>query len=386
MPCALNNTHWGNTRWYSGSGIYRHVWLTVTEPLHVAHWGTYVTTPQVSENQAQVIVQTTVRNDFDAPQNGTLTTQIVDSDGKVVAAQDAPLELAEHGECLAYQAISVAQPKLWTPETPALYKVASSVKNGANSVADEYQTTFGIRALKYSVENGMQLNGKTIKLCGGCVHHDNGCLGAAAFDRAEERRVELLKAAGFNFIRTSHNPPSEEFLDACDRLGVLVMDEAFDCWEQGENRFDYNVSFKKWWQRDMDAMLLRDRNHPSVCMWSTGNEIPGKENPNGLRIGKMLADYVRAKDATRAVSNAVNGNTGNDRFIANLDVCGYNYNLNNAGNDHRRVPSRVMTVTESTPNSAFRLLAPRPTVALHHRRLRVDRVGLHRRVGHRRLE
>ncbi len=352
LSVRVDNTHFGNTRWYSGSGIYRHVWLSVTEPVHVAQWGTYVMTPEVSESRAQVLVQTTVRNDSDAPQRGTLTTQIVDGDGTVAATSDTPIELAEHSESMVEQALNVASPKLWTPETPVLYRAVSRVKLG-DAIADEYQTPFGIRTLKYSVENGMQLNGKTIKLCGGCVHHDNGCLGSAAFDRAEERRVELLKAAGFNFIRTSHNPPSEEFLNACDRLGMLVMDEAFDCWEQGKNRYDYNVSFKAWWQRDMDAMLLRDRNHPSVCMWSTGNEIPGKENANGQRIGKMLADYVRTKDTTRAVSNAVDGNTRNDKFIANLDVCGYNYNLNNAANDHRRVPSRVMTVTESFPGAMF---------------------------------
>ena len=210
LAVRVDNTHFGNSRWYSGSGIYRHVWLTVAEPVHMAQWGTYVATPDVSESKAQVLVQTTVRNDSDAPQSGTLTTEIVDGDGKVAAANDTPLELAEHSESMVEQAINVARPKLWTPETPVLYRAVARVKLG-DAIADEYQTPFGMRTLKYSVENGVQINGKTIKLCGGCVHHDNGCLGAAAFDRAEERRVELLKAAGFNAIRTAHNPPSEEF-------------------------------------------------------------------------------------------------------------------------------------------------------------------------------
>jgi beta-galactosidase len=352
LAVRVDNTDFGNTRWYSGSGIYRHVWLNVTEPVHVAQWGTYVATPEASESKARVVVQTAVRNDSDDPQDGILTTQILDSDGKTVATESSPLKIAAKGDATISQTIGVEQPKLWMPETPTLYKAVSSVTVG-NAVSDEYQTPFGIRTLKYSVENGFQINGRTIKLCGGCIHHDNGCLGAAAFDRAEERRIELLKAAGFNAIRSAHNPPSEELLNVCDRLGMLVMDEPFDCWEQGKNTFDYNVSFKQWWQRDMDAMLLRDRNHPSVIMWSIGNEIPGRDNANGLRICKMLADYVRTLDASRAATSAVNWSTSNDSFFANLEVSGYNYNLNNATADHKRVPSRVIVCTESFPNAAF---------------------------------
>jgi beta-galactosidase len=352
IAVRVDNTHFGNTRWYSGSGIYRHVWMNVTNPVHVSQWGTFVTTPEVSESKAQVVVQTKVQNDSDAAKDGTLTTLILDSDGKTVATANSPLKLAAKADGTLVQTISVASPKMWMPETPVLYKAVSRVTvGGADS--DEYLTTFGMRTLKFSLENGLQINGKTIKLCGGCVHHDNGCLGAAAFDRAEERRVELLKAAGFNAIRTAHNPPSEEFLDVCDRLGMLVMDESFDCWEQGKNTYDYNVSFKEWWQRDMDAMLLRDRNHPSVFMWSIGNEIPGRENANGLRICKMLADYVRTLDTTRATTSAVNGSTNIDAFFANLEVGGYNYNLNNAASDHQRAPSRIIVCTESFPNATF---------------------------------
>ncbi|MGA2061205.1 MAG: glycoside hydrolase family 2 TIM barrel-domain containing protein [Thermoguttaceae bacterium] len=352
LAVCADNTHFGNTRWYSGSGIYRHVWLNVTEPVHVAQWGTCVTTPEVSESKARAVVQTVVRNDSDAPQAGTLTTLILDSDGNTVASASSPLQLAAKGDNTISQTMSVAQPKLWMPETPTLYKALSRVTVG-DAVSDEYQTPFGIRTLKYSPENGFQINGRTIKLCGGCIHHDNGCLGAAAFDRAEERRIELLKAAGFNAVRSAHNPPSEELLDACDRLGMLVMDESFDCWEQGKNIYDYSVSFKRWWRRDMDAMVLRDRNHPSVIMWSIGNEIPGRDDANGLRICKMLADYARTLDATRATTSAVNWSMSNDPFFANLEVGGYNYNLENAAADHGRVPSRVIVCTEPFPNAAF---------------------------------
>jgi beta-galactosidase len=352
LAVCVDNTHFGNTRWYSGSGIYRHVWLTVTEPVHVDQWGTYVATPDVSTSKTRVVVQTVVRNDSDSPQDGALITSILDSDGRTVASESAPLKLAAKGDGTISQTINVAQPKLWTPDTPTLYKAVSRVTVG-NAASDEYQTPFGIRSLKYSAENGFQLNGRTIKLCGGCIHHDNGCLGAAAFDRAEQRRIELLKAAGFNAIRSAHNPPSEELLNVCDRLGMLVIDESFDCWEQGKNTFDYSVSFKEWWRRDMDAMLLRDRNHPSVIMWSIGNEIPGRDDANGLRICKMLADYVRTLDITRAAACAVNMSTRNDPFFANLEASGYNYNLNNANADHQRVPSRVIVCTESFPSATF---------------------------------
>jgi beta-galactosidase len=193
-------------------------------------------------------------------------------------------------------------------------------------------------------------------MAGGCVHHDHGPLGAAAFDRAEERRVEILKESGFTAIRTAHNPPSPAFLDACDRLGVLVMDEAFDCWSRGKNPSDYSVAFQDWWQRDIDSMVLRDRNHPSVAMWSIGNEIPERGEPLGAQEAKMLADYLRGLDRTRPVTSALNFVfkwTDTDGFYSALDIGGYNYNLASHAADHKRVPSRVMACTESFPQATF---------------------------------
>ena len=350
-----------NSRWYSGSGIYRHVCLTVTEPVHVAQWGTCVTTPEVSESKAQVVVETTVRNDSDAEQIATLTTRIVDSDGKIpsrpvpdsvrsaTAGENLTLKLPAHGETTVKQTISVARPKLWTPETPVLYKAVSRVAIGT-AVADEYQTPFGVRTLKYSVENGLQINGKTIKLRGGCLHHDLGMLGSASFDRAEERRIELLKASGYNAIRTSHNPPSTAFLDACDRLGVLVMDEAYDCWERTKNPDDYGKYFKDWWQRDLDSMVLRDRNHPSVVLWSIGNE-------RGYVIAKQLSDEVRRLDTTRPVSEAISGFwdqpgrpwSDTEKAFTFLDVGGYNYQVGQYERDHQQFPNRIIVGTESYP-------------------------------------
>src|SRR5581483_4030791 len=206
------------------------------------------------------------------------------------------------------QDIDVSNPILWSPESPVLYRAVTQVlKDG--KVVDEVATTFGIRTLAWSAEKGLLLNGKSIKLIGGSVHHDNGPLGAAAFDRAEERRVELLKGAGYNAVRTAHNIPSPAFLDACDRLGILVLDEPFDTWKAHKVKFDYAGDFDEWWKHDISAMVLRDRNHPSVVIWGIGNEIPGLTVERGRELGKMLADQVRSLDSTRPVTLAFPGTT-----------------------------------------------------------------------------
>jgi beta-galactosidase len=353
LVVKVDNSKQLNSRWYSGSGIYRHVWLTVTDPVHVAPWGVFVTTPEVSSASAKVQVQTMIKNDSDSEQNCNLQTTLLNPSGKSAGVANTQATVPAHGEKTVTVSVAVNSPKLWSPETPSLYR-AVSVVNVNGKAVDQVETPFGIRTIKVSAEKGFELNGKSIELVGGCVHHDNGCLGSAAFDRAEERRIELLKAAGFNAVRTSHNPPSVAFLDACDRLGLLVMDESFDCWERPKNPFDYHLSFADWWQRDMDALVLRDRNHPAVVMWSIGNELPERGNTNGLRIGKMLADYTRSLDPTRFVTAALNGvNPGMDGLFAQLDIGGYNYALRNAPADHTRVPSRVIVCTESLPRATF---------------------------------
>ena len=196
-----------------------------------------------------------------------------------------------------------------------------------------------------------------MKINGGCVHHDNGCLGAAAFNRAEERRVELLKFAGFNAIRTSHNPPSEAFLEACDRLGMMVIDEAFDCWKDSKNKYDYSVYFDNWWQRDLESMVLRDRNHPSIIMWSIGNEIIERKKPEAIETAKMLVNCIHKIDATRPVTSAMTTWDKEwemfDPLFAAQDIGGYNYQLFRAPSDHERVPSRIIVQTESYPRDAF---------------------------------
>jgi beta-galactosidase len=356
ISVRVDNSQQKNCRWYSGSGIYRHVWIIVTDPVHIAHWGVGVTNPEVSADKATIRVTALVKNETNTPQSIVLKTQILGINSKVAAKLQEKVELMAKSEKEIIQTITVLKPLLWATETPNLYEAQVKILKDKNLI-DDTKTTFGIRSLKYSTEKGFQLNGKTVKINGGCVHHDNGCLGAAAFDRAEERRVELLKSAGFNAIRTSHNPPSEAFLDACDRLGMMVIDEAFDGWKEKKNKYDYAMFINDWWQRDIDAMVLRDRNHPSIILWSIGNEIIERKKPEAVETAKMLANEVRKIDPTRPVTSAITTWDKDweilDPLFAAHDIGGYNYQLHRAASDHKRVPSRVIVQTESYPRDAF---------------------------------
>jgi beta-galactosidase len=356
IAVRVDNSQQVNCRWYSGSGIYRHVWMMVTNPLHVAHWGVGISTPEVSSKKAVVQVKILVENQTASPQSIVLKTGLFAPNGKGAGDKQTNLELAANSQKEVTQTISVTNPLLWSTETPVLYAAQVQVLKD-KQVVDNTKTPFGIRSIKFTAENGFQLNGKTIKLNGGCVHHDNGCLGAAAFDRAEERRIELLKAAGFNAVRTSHNPPSEAFLDACDKLGLLVIDEAFDGWREAKNKYDYALYFDQWCKRDVEAMVLRDRNHPSIVMWSTGNEILERKKPEAVEIANMLAGTIKNLDPDRPVTSAMTTwDTAWELFdplMAAHDVCGYNYQLHRATSDHQRVPSRIIVHTESYPRDAF---------------------------------
>lgn len=356
IAVRVDNSQQMNSRWYSGSGIYRHVWMMVADPVHVAHWGVNISTPGVSSKKATVLVKTKVKNETTSAQSIVVKTLLWSKSSKRAGNGQVEVMLPANSEKEITQTIQVSNPMLWTPETPYLYQAQILVLKD-KKVLDDTKTGFGIRSIKFSTENGFQLNGKTVKINGGCVHHDNGCLGAAAFDRAEERKVELLKAGGFNAVRTSHNPPSEAFLDACDKLGLLVMDESFDCWKKGKNTNDYSKYFNQWWQRDLEAMVLRDRNHPSVFMWSIGNEIPERADPDAVKTAQMLSDALKKIDKTRPVTSAIVTNGKNwelfDPLMAAHDIAGYNYNLHSAPDDHERVPSRIIVHTESYPKDAF---------------------------------
>ena len=355
IAVRVDNAQQINSRWYTGSGIYRHVWMRVSDPLHVADWGVAISTPVVSSKMATVQVKTLIKNETALAQNFLLKTQLRSVKSGNAGTHKIKVELAANTEKEIIQTIKVANPLLWAPETPNLYQAQTQLLK-ADRVIDETQTGFGIRSLRFTPENGFQLNGKTVRITGGCVHHDNGCLGAAAFDRAEERKVEQLKAAGFNAVRTAHNPPSEAFLDACDKLGLLVMDEAFDGWRGAKNKYDYSIYFDQWWKRDLETMVLRDRNHPSIFMWSSGNEVSERKTPEAVQTAKMLAAAIKNIDATRPVTSAVviwGEWEVFDPLMAVHDVAGYNYQLHSAPADHKRIPSRVIVQTESYPRDAF---------------------------------
>jgi beta-galactosidase len=358
LAVRVDNSAQPNSRWYSGSGIYRHVRVVVTEPAHVAHWGVFVTTSEATGASAKVSIRTRVANESSADAAVTVETTLFSKAGSKVGSAQSRLNIAVGKDEEAAQEIAVANPSLWSPESPNLYRAVSTIRRDGK-VMDEVVTPFGIRTLAWSAEKGLLLNGKSIKLTGGSVHHDNGPLGAAAFDRAEERRVELLKAAGMNAVRTAHNPPSPAFLDACDRLGLLVLDEPFDTWQAHKVKYDYGSDFEEWWKRDISSMVLRDRNHPSIVIWGIGNEIPELEVERGAALGKQLADQVRALDTTRPLTLAFPGTTTKDTaqaVFSQLDITGYNYNiLPTYKSDHEHLPARLMLTTESWPAKAFPL-------------------------------
>jgi len=356
IAVKVDNSQQPNCRWYSGSGIYRHVWMTVTDPVHVADGGVAVTSSSISADKATVQIKTLVKNETALAQTIVLKARLWNADAKNIGDADKRVELTANSEKEVIQTITVSKPLLWSPETPHLYSARIQLLKN-KKVVDDATINFGIRSIKFTAENGFLLNGKTVKLNGGCAHHDNGCLGAAAFDRAEERKVELLKAAGFNAVRTSHNPPSVAFLDACDKLGLLVIDETFDGWREKKTQYGYAGYFDQWWERDLSAMILRDRNHPSIIMWSTGNEIIERKKPIAVETARMLANAIKKIDSTRPVTSAMTTWDKDweifDSLMAAHDVCGYNYQLHRAQSDHQRVPSRVIVQTESYPVDAF---------------------------------
>ncbi len=346
-----------NSRWYSGSGIYRHVWLKTAAPVHVAQWGTYITTPQVSAISTQVNIRTKVLNESTQSSAVRLVTRIINAAGADVAKTESQHAINAKDTFEFNQTIPVINPQLWSCESPIQYKAVTEIYINGKLTGSE-ENNFGIRTISFDVANGFQLNGKTIKLKGGCVHHDNGPLGSKAYDRAEVRKVALLKASGFNAIRCSHNPPSPAFLAACDSLGMLVIDEAFDMWNYSKTPYDYHLYFKDWWKRDIESMMLRDRNHPCIIMWSIGNEIPEQARNEGVQTAKMLSAYVKSFDSTRAVTAGVNGiNPDKDPFFSTLDVSGYNYAIGGKDDlyetNHERKPGRITFGSESFPLAAF---------------------------------
>ncbi|MGB8368855.1 MAG: beta-galactosidase GalB [Limisphaerales bacterium] len=333
-----------SSRWYPGGGIYRNVWLVKTEPVHVAHWGTYVTTPEVDPKSATVKIQVKLDNDSNAGAIATVKNEIFELDangarGKPIASLTTDgVKIPAHQSQTTEGQITFKNPRLWSIEKPQRYVVVTSIGQDGKPV-DSYETPFGIRTIKFTADNGFLLNGRRVPLNGVCDHHDLGALGAAINTRALERQIQILKEMGCNAIRTSHNPPAPELLDLCDRLGMVVMDESFDCWEHGKTRNDYHLLFDDWHEKDWRAELRRDRNHPSIILWSIGNEINEQGNPSKHWIAAELTAIAHQEDPTRPTTAACNDTrAGYNGFQKDVDVFGYNYKPTQYGRVHDANP------------------------------------------------
>ena len=343
----VDNSEQPNCRWYSGSGIYRHVWLETMPALHIAENGVFVTTPEVSTEKARVQVDVTVQNESQADRNATV---VVGSAQLMVAVKAGESKTVT-------TTLFVNNPRLWSPESPTLYEAKVELKEAGN-VIDNATAKYGIRSFSFDAENGFVLNGKKVLINGACVHHDDGVLGARAFDDAEIRKVRQMKEAGFNLIRTSHNPTTRAFLDACDSIGMLVIDEAFDGWRTQKNPHDYSTVIDSCYREDIHAMVLRDRNHPSVISWSIGNEVIERKDIRVVYTARQMKKTIHELDTTRPVTEALCAWDRDweiyDPHAEVLDVAGYNYMIFKHASDHERDPKRVIWQTESYPRDAFR--------------------------------
>ncbi|TCJ14585.1 DUF4982 domain-containing protein [Flaviaesturariibacter flavus] len=348
-----------SSRWYPGAGIYRNVRLVFTNPVHVQHWGTYITTPEVNNKQATVHIRTGIQNQSGIEKPVTVVTTIFNSSGKQVAANKVTLAVGKEG--VAEQNLAVGNPSLWDIETPYLYRAACTLVVD-NKPVDVFETSFGIRTIAFDSNNGFFLNGRQTKINGVCNHHDLGPLGAAVNYRAIERQLQLLKEMGCNGIRTSHNPPAPELLELCDKMGFVVMDEAFDEWKMAKCKNGYNKLFDQWAEKDLRAMIKRDRNHPSVILWSIGNEIAEQKSPNGAATAKFLVDIAHDEDPTRLTTAAFNSldNAIKNGLADGVDVVGLNYWNYRFAEIHKAHPrwKLIGSETQSTVSSRGEYMFP----------------------------
>jgi beta-galactosidase len=334
IAVRVDNSHQTNCRWYSGSGIYRHTWLLSTNKIHVAHWGTFVSSPQVSKDAATLRISTRISNESGNAARCTLATVVIDRDGNAVQSAETSQDVAAGQEYEFLQQLMVKSPRVWSVADPYLYKARCTVRTQSR-VVDEYDTAIGIREAVFDADRGFLLNGERLKLNGVCLHHDGGSVGAAVPERIWERRLEILKEMGCNAIRTSHNPCAADFLDLCDRMGFLVMNEAFDEWKVPKGQIGpngYANYFDEWYERDVQNFVRRDRNHPSVVLWSAGNEIGDQGSPQGPETLRKLLKVFHSEDPTRMVTAGCDhihsepaSEAASPEFLALLDVVGYNY-------------------------------------------------------------
>lgn len=358
IEVKVDNSRQRNSRWYTGSGIYRHVWLVQTDKMHLEPWALAITTPDVSREEATVNINAGIVNATDIRRKANINIEIVSPDGAHVASKTYTLHPQAGDTLFVRSTFSVEKPMLWSPDSPALYTAIITASGTDGQPIDEISQTFGIRKFDFNANRGLRLNGNPIILNGGCVHHDNGILGAASPDAAEARKVRLMKEAGFNAVRTSHNPPSPAFLDECDRQGLIVIDEAFDGWRDKKTEHDYAELIDQWWADDLSRMVLRDRNHPSILCWSIGNEIIERKKIEAVKTAHNMASLCRRLDPSRPVTSALAAWDSDwdiyDPLAAEHDIVGYNYMIHKAESDHARVPHRVMWQTESYPRDAYR--------------------------------
>jgi beta-galactosidase len=358
IAVKVDNSAQPDSRWYSGSGIYRNVWLTSTAKLAVEHWGTYVNASVVkaadaaskSSNEAMVQVKTNIQNKTGSGQSATIIHAIYDASEKLVETTKPRSIQVDTSGLKDDVSIKFKSPVLWSIENPYQYKVVTKILQ-QNKIVDQTETHFGVRFFEFDAQNGFFLNGKPTKILGVCLHHDLGALGTAVNTRAMERQLEMLKAMGCNAIRTAHNPPAPEFLDLCDKMGFLVMDEAFDMWKKKKTSKDYHLDFPEWHKRDLEDMLKRDRNHPSIILWSIGNEIREQFDSTGVAITKELVAIVKNLDKTRPVISALTETDAKKNYIyqANaLDIYGLNYNHKRYEDFPKNYPNVKFLATETT--------------------------------------
>jgi beta-galactosidase len=344
------------SRWYKGSGIYRHVWLEFMEPLHVVHWGSYVTTPSVTAANASVNLRLAATNQLRANASCVIRTRIADPGGKVVAEASVTTNISAGAGFTCFQEFAIGRVQLWSPGNPCLYRALSRIESEGRWV-DEYETPFGIRNARFDPNDGFWLNGVKTVLKGVCIHHDNGALGAAAFDRAMERRLQILKGMGCNAVRLSHNPHAPAMLDLCDGLGLLVIDEAFDKWAGFTPEGD-------GWRENLLRFIARDRNHPSVILWSVGNEVKEQLKPEGTALMRRMAEAVRAFEPTRPVTCALHParlpGFELPEMAAAMDVVSMNYQTRLYDRDHRAHPEFIILGSETLPFYAYNEAATGP--------------------------
>ena len=337
-----------SSRWYPGAGLYRNVWLTVTGSAHVAHWGTYVTTPEVVADHATVMAKTELQSEQAVPAGLDLRAAIVDRAGARLVTSITHVQVAAHGHATVAIALRLPNPERWDLDRPYLYSLTSEVIESGN-VVDRYVTPFGVRTIAFDKQQGFLLNGRRVRLHGVCLHHDLGALGTAVNRRATERQLQIMKAAGVNAIRTSHNPPSPELLEFADHLGILVVDEAFDMWRIPKVPNGYSKYFDAWSERDLRDMVRRDRNHPSIIMWSIGNEVPEQNQAEGWKVARRLTGLFHEEDPTRPTTAAFNEWEAaiHNKLANEVDIPGFNYAPNHYQQILRDHPSWIIYGSET---------------------------------------